>query len=160
MLDIFFCQAFNKAGLMSMATSWAYNVDLSPPVAGHIYDGVPGSVLADIDFQTDMSALNVYWEGFHDAHSAIKEYYISVGTCPGCDDVLGRQAIGIVSSFRLDHVHFGAGLTYYTSLTACNTAELCTTVGTDGVMMDNSPPSVGLVMDGSRDHDTEYQSIR
>ncbi|XP_078334035.1 uncharacterized protein LOC111124258 [Crassostrea virginica] len=153
-------KAFNKAGLMSMATSWAYTVDLSPPVAGHIYDGVPGSVLADIDFQTDMSALTVYWEGFHDPHSAIKEYYISVGTCPSCDDVLGRQAIGIVSSLRLDHVHFGAGLTYYTSLTACNTAELCTTVGTDGVMMDNSPPSVGLVMDGSRDHDTEYQSIR
>ena len=145
---------------MSMATSWAYTVDLSPPVAGHIYDGVPGSVLADIDFQTDMSALTVYWEGFHDPHSAIKEYYISVGTCPSCDDVLGRQAIGIVSSLRLDHVHFGAGLTYYTSLTACNTAELCTTVETDGVMMDNSPPSVGLVMDGSRDHDTEYQSIR
>nr|XP_034314147.1 uncharacterized protein LOC105348718 isoform X1 [Crassostrea gigas] len=153
-------KAINKAGLMSLATSWAYIVDLSPPIAGHIYDGVPGSELADIDFQTDMSALNVYWEGFHDPHSAIKEYYISVGTCQSCDDVIGRQAIGIVSSFKLDHVHFGVGLTYYTSLTACNTADYCTTVMTDGVMMDNSPPSMGLVMDGTREHDTEYQSIR
>ncbi|XP_061181031.1 uncharacterized protein LOC133189645 [Saccostrea echinata] len=153
-------KAINKAGLMSSATSWAYSVDLSPPVAGHIYDGVPGSNHSDIDFQTDMSSLNVYWEGFHDPHSAIKEYYVSVGTCPACSDVIGRQALGIVNSFKLDHVHFGAGLIYYTSLTACNTAELCTTVMTDGVMMDNSPPSMGLVMDGTRDQDTEYQSIR
>ncbi|XP_055997828.1 uncharacterized protein LOC125647098 [Ostrea edulis] len=153
-------KAINKAGLMSLATSWAYTVDVSPPIAGHIYDGVPGTAHADIDFQTDMSALNVYWEGVFDPHSAIQVYYVSVGTCPTCDDVVSRQALGIVNSFRLEQVHFGAGLTYYTSLTACNTAELCTTVLTDGVIMDNSPPSFGLVMDGTRDRDTEYQSIR
>jgi hypothetical protein len=145
---------------MSLATSWAYSVDVSPPIAGHIYDGVPGTNHSDIDFQTDMSALNVYWEGFHDPHSAIKEYYISIGTCPACDDVVSRQALGIVHSFKLDNVHFGAGLTYYTSVTACNTADLCTTVLTDGVIMDNSPPSIGLVIDGTRDRDIEYQSIR
>lgn len=146
---------------MSLATSWAYNVDTSPPIAGHVYDGLPLSGnQSDIDFQTDMSALNVYWEGFFDPHSAIKEYYISVGNCPGCDNVISTQAIGMVNSLRIDHVHFGAGLKYFTTLRACNTADLCTTVATDGVVMDNSPPTMGVVTDGTGAQDIEYQSLR
>ncbi|KAK3103765.1 hypothetical protein FSP39_021725 [Pinctada imbricata] len=31
-------KAYNNAGLMSLATSWAYVVDTSPPIAGHVYD--------------------------------------------------------------------------------------------------------------------------
>nr|XP_034301655.1 uncharacterized protein LOC105322112 [Crassostrea gigas] len=154
-------KAINKAGLMSLATSWAYNVDNSPPIAGHVYDGLPLSGnQSDIDFQTDMSALNVYWEGFFDPHSAIKEYYVSVGNCPGCDNVISTQALGMVNSLRIDHIHFGAGLKYFTTLRACNTADLCTTVATDGVVMDNSPPTTGVVTDGTGAQDIEYQSLR
>jgi hypothetical protein len=146
---------------MSLATSWAYTVVTSPPVAGHVYDGVPKSGnQSDIDFQTDTSALHVFWEGFHDPHTAVKEYYIAVGTCPGCDNVVGVQAVGIVNSFRLDHVRFGVGLKYYTSVMACNTADYCTTAVSDGVIIDSSPPSMGVVMDGTAARDIEYQSIR
>ncbi|KAK3100189.1 hypothetical protein FSP39_015958 [Pinctada imbricata] len=155
-------KAHNKAGLMSQATSWAYVVDTTPPVAGHVYDGKPTNPVTrkDDDFQTDMSTLSVYWEGFHDPHTAITEYYISVGTCPLCQDVLGKQAIGIVNEISIDHVHFGPGLIYYSTVTACNTANLCTFVTSDGLIMDNSPPSIGIVFDGTKAHDLEYQSLR
>lgn len=50
----------------------------------------------DIDYQTETKVLYGYWQGFHDSHSHIQEYYVSVGTCDLCDDVLHRQALGIV----------------------------------------------------------------
>ena len=91
-------QAFNKALLMTTASSWAYVYDMSPPVAGHVYDGNPGTLpshVKDIDYQTDMSSLSVYWEGFYDAHTVIKHYSVHVGTCSGCTDVMKQQYIGI-----------------------------------------------------------------
>lgn len=61
---------------------------------------------------------------------------------------------------RVDNIHFGPGITYYTTVTACNTADYCTVATSDGVIMDNSPPSVGVVSDGKALDDIEYQSIR
>ncbi|XP_056015772.1 uncharacterized protein LOC125675332 [Ostrea edulis] len=154
-------KAFNKAHLMSMATSWAYTVDLSPPVQGHVLDVLPTkSITVDIDFQTDTEALAVVWYGFLDPHSLIQEYFINIGTCPLCDDVIGRQSVGLVNELTIDFVHFGSGLTYYTTVTACNSAEFCTTAVSDGVIMDNSPPNMGVVTDGTSPNDMEYQSIR
>ena len=63
-----------------------------------MYDGdkdqVTGSV-KDIDYQTETKVLHAHWEGFHESHSTIKDYYVSIGTCPQCEDILGQQAIGI-----------------------------------------------------------------
>lgn len=61
---------------------------------------------------------------------------------------------------KIDYVHFGPGITYYTTVMACNTADYCTTATSDGVIMDNSPPSIGIVIDGTAIEDIEYQSIR
>ena len=45
-------------------------------------------------------------------------------------------------------------------MTACNTADLCTSATSDGVIVDNSPPNVGVAIDGTSSEDIEYQSIR
>lgn len=60
----------------------------------------------------------------------------------------------------VDYVHFGPGITYYTTVMACNTAEYCTIATSDGVIMDNSPPNIGVISDGKAIEDVEYQSIR
>ncbi|CAC5370733.1 unnamed protein product [Mytilus coruscus] len=155
-------RAFNKAGLSSLATSWAFQVDTTPPTPGHVYDRdmsqQTGSV-KDIDYQTETKVLHAFWEGFHESHSTIKDYYISVGTCPQCEDFLQQQTVGITYEFTLENIHLGTGLTYYTTVTACNTADMCTTVTSDGVIIDNSPPTVGVVQDGTGFYDTEYQSM-
>ncbi|KAK3101031.1 hypothetical protein FSP39_000383, partial [Pinctada imbricata] len=155
-------KAYNNAGLMSLATSWAYVVDTSPPIAGHVYDGMSSNLEGrkDVDFQTDMSYISAFWEGFHDSHSAIQEYYVSIGTCPGCMNSLDNQAVGMVTELNLTEVHFGAGLTYYTTVKACNTADMCTSVTSDGVIMDISPPTMGVVQDGTTSNDIEYQSVQ
>lgn len=63
------------------------------------------------------------------------------------------------SEFILQYLHLGAGLRYYTTVTACNTADMCSTVTSDGVIIDNSPPLAGAVQDGTGIYDTEYQSM-
>ncbi|CAC5407073.1 unnamed protein product [Mytilus coruscus] len=156
-------KAINRANLISTASSWAYIYDMSPPVAGHAYDGSresAASYMKDIDYQTDVKTLSAYWEGFHDLHSTIKAYYVSIGTCPECEDVLVNQDIGISNNFNLCHMHLGSGIQYYTTITACYTADMCTSVTTDGVVIDNSPPTQGIVLDGVDVYDIEYQSLR
>ena len=41
---------------------------------------------------------------------------------------------------------------------ACNAAGLCVTASSDGVIPDNSPPSLGVVMDGVAEEDIQYQA--
>jgi len=45
-------------------------------------------------------------------------------------------------------------------VTVCNTAELCTSVSSDGVMIDNSPPKAGIVQDGAGFIDLQYQFLK
>jgi hypothetical protein len=66
----------------------------------------------------------------------------------------------LFSELEVDYVHFGSGVTYYTTVMACNTAGFCVVATSDGVVMDNSPPSMGVVSDGTALEDIEYQSIR
>jgi len=65
----------------------------------------------------------------------------------------------IISEFKLENIHLGAGLRYYTTVTACNTADMCSTATSDGVIIDNSAPTAGAVQDGTGYYDTEYHSM-
>jgi len=60
----------------------------------------------------------------------------------------------------LSSIHLGTGIKYYVMVTVCNTAELCTSVSSDGVMIDNSPPKAGIVQDGAGFIDLQYQSLK
>ncbi|XP_076075248.1 uncharacterized protein LOC143046131 isoform X2 [Mytilus galloprovincialis] len=155
--------AFNRAHLSTVKSSWAYIYDMSPPTAGHVYDGSSNtteSPTKDIDYQRDMTHLSVYWEGFHDPHSVIKYFNVHIGTCPGCNDVMPEHTVGINTDFNVQNLNLQAGIKYFTTVTACNTGNLCTSVTTDGVIIDNSPPVQGVVQDGVYEHDIEYQSTR
>ncbi len=53
------------------------------------------------------------------------------------------------------------GFTYYVTVTACNAADLCTSVTSDGVLVDDSAPLVGRVYDGGPGGgDISFQSSR
>lgn len=79
---------------MTLASSWAYVFDMSAPVSGHVYDGIKDTSPSDIDYQTDMSSISVHWEGFHDPHTVIKNFFVHIGTCSGCSNVMEQQYIG------------------------------------------------------------------
>lgn len=66
----------------------------------------------------------------------------------------------IISDFQLTDIHLGSGMKYYVTVTACNTAVLCVSVSSDGIVIDNSPPKTGSVQDGTGHQDIQYQSLR
>uniref|UniRef100_A0ABM0GTS6 Uncharacterized protein LOC100370115 n=1 Tax=Saccoglossus kowalevskii TaxID=10224 RepID=A0ABM0GTS6_SACKO len=151
-------RAFNGAGMSAMATSWAVTIDTSPPEPGIVYDGERNSTVKDSDYQFDTSNINAYWEGFMDPHSGIVDYIWKIGTCRGCDDVMQEQHVGLVTDMKADHFNLKPGFTYYTTVTACNSAGLCTCASSDGVTPDNSPPIAGIVFDGPSGEDWQYQA--
>ncbi|XP_078682372.1 uncharacterized protein LOC144916849 [Branchiostoma floridae x Branchiostoma belcheri] len=151
---------YNGAGLSSVAFSWAAVVETSPPVQGFVYDGVSGGDRHDVDFQTDLQSLHTWWEGFHDPHTVLLGYSWSVGTCPGCDDVMEAEDVGLLQEASAEYLSLASGKRYYVTVTACNVADLCTSVSSDGVVIDNSPPVAGIVYDGVDDMDLSYQASR
>ncbi|XP_078696304.1 uncharacterized protein LOC144924691 isoform X1 [Branchiostoma floridae x Branchiostoma belcheri] len=153
-------KAYNGAGLSVIAVSWPTVVDSSPPEPGVVYDGVPSMGHQDADFQTELDTLQVRWEGFHDAHSAILGYEWIVGTCPGCDDVMEAEHVGLITAVSASHLGLVSGKKYYVTVTASNAADLCTSVCSDGVIIDNSPPAPGVVYDGVEDSDCRFQASR
>uniref|UniRef100_A0ABM0M5T3 Uncharacterized protein LOC102801709 n=1 Tax=Saccoglossus kowalevskii TaxID=10224 RepID=A0ABM0M5T3_SACKO len=153
-------KAYNGAGMSTMATSWATIVDASPPIAGYVYDGTVSADQIDLDVQTDLSSLTARWTGFSDPHTGIATYTWAIGTCKVCDDTRGEQYVGVVTEMTADNLNLKPGFTYYTTVIACNAAKLCTTVTSDGVLIDNSPPVRGAVHDGISGPDIAYQTSR
>ncbi|XP_033124572.1 uncharacterized protein LOC117122905, partial [Anneissia japonica] len=153
-------KAYNGAGLSSMACSGAIIVDTSPPSAGFVYDGPLKSPPEDQDIQQDISTIFVNWGGFVDRGTQIISYSWKIGLCPGCDDVMEEQHVGVATDAMADYLDLIAGFTYYPTVTACDAVDLCTEVTSDGVLVDNSPPVAGFVFDGSSGADINFQNSR
>ncbi|XP_022103276.1 uncharacterized protein LOC110986013 isoform X2 [Acanthaster planci] len=144
-------KAINTVSLITLKTYGAFMVDASPPLAGHVYDGDSAHVPAhhrDQDFQEGRVIIRAFWEGFHDPHSAIIGYSWRAGICPVCDDIVPEQHVGLDNDVVAENLNLVPGLTYYVTATACNAADLCTSVTSDGVIVDDSPPVAGQVYDG------------
>ncbi|XP_053390115.1 uncharacterized protein LOC123523221, partial [Mercenaria mercenaria] len=155
-------KAYNAAGLYTATSSWAITVEATPPVPGKVYDGPPGSdgSCVDIDYVDNRSTLQAHWKGFHDPHSAIVEYFVNIGSCKNCEDVLVKQPVGMISDIKFTYLQLSEGLHYFVTVTACNTANLCSSVSSDGFVVDSTPPVKGIVIDGPFDTDVQYQASR
>ncbi|XP_078658232.1 uncharacterized protein LOC144903715, partial [Branchiostoma floridae x Branchiostoma belcheri] len=149
-------KATNWAGLVTTASSYGFVVEASPPLPGFVHDGGQ----QDIDYQHDLSTISVTWGGFHEPHTDIAEYSWMVGTCSGCDDVMEEQHVGLMTEASATDLNLHPGVKYVVTVTACNSADLCTTLTSDGVIPDTSPPVAGAVLDGGSDGDIQYQASR
>ena len=90
-------KAYDKAGLFSTSTSWAFMVETSPPSPGIVYDGPEENQYHDADYIISTDLYEVHWTDFVDPHTTVKEYYVSVGSCRDCDDIVTLQSVGITS---------------------------------------------------------------
>ncbi|KAI0239584.1 hypothetical protein LSAT2_009684 [Lamellibrachia satsuma] len=135
-------------------------VDATVPVAGHVYDVISDVQTKDVDYTTVESEIGAKWFGFYDLHSHVTGYSVSIGKCRQCDDILEKSHVGIATSIHVNHVTLERGVTYYTTVEACNGAGLCVAVTSDGIIADTSPPVAGDLFDGISAEDVDYQSSR
>ncbi|KAL4221421.1 hypothetical protein ACF0H5_019679 [Mactra antiquata] len=155
-------KAFNNAGLWRTTSSYAFQVDETPPVAGSVFDVNPDSMEtgSDIDYTTSTTELTARWTKFHDPHSTITECYISVGTCAKCNNVRGLTPVGLKQNIVLTNLHLVEGVRYYITITAYNAAGMYSSASSDGVLVDTTSPIPGHVIDGIQGTDIQYQSSR
>lgn len=69
-------------------------VDSTPPSAGIVYDGPEENLHRDVDFFTSTSEYFAHWTDFTDPHTTVTEFFVKIGSCKGCDDLLNEQSVG------------------------------------------------------------------
>ena len=50
-----------------------------------------------ITSQLSTNDYRAVWNGFHDPHSHMDSYFVSVGKCKGCDDVMQESKLGLLT---------------------------------------------------------------
>ena len=151
-------KAENKAGLLSsIVSSDGFVVDVTPPNMrnARVHDGITGM---DIDYQDNNTALSAKWSDITDPESGIQHYEYGVSrTRGGVPDVVPFQiathnSLANITGLLLDDD------VYYFIVCAVNNAGLRKCTSSDGVLIDLSPPSNGVVHDGIIEPDLKYQS--
>ncbi|KAL9987448.1 hypothetical protein ACROYT_G001761 [Oculina patagonica] len=123
-------KAENKAGLISLEVS--SNGFIADVTAPNVYRAQvrDGNTGLDIDYQANTTGLSAEWDGFVDSESGIHYYEYGVSRSRG-----GTP-----------------------DLCAVNNAGLRKCISSDGVLIDMSLPSHGVVHDGVIEPDLKYQS--
>ncbi|PFX19966.1 Versican core protein [Stylophora pistillata] len=151
-------KAENRAGLISSEVSTdGFVVDVTPPSLqnAQVRDGSSGS---DIDYQENTTALSAEWDGFADPESGIQYYEYGVSrNRGGAVDVSPFQNAGLNTSATVNGLSLADDV-YYFTVCAVNFAGLRDCMSSDGVLIDFSPPSHGVVHDGVIEPDLKYQS--
>jgi hypothetical protein len=157
-------KALNSRGESVRATSDGVLVDRSSPVGGSI--NVSPTVGKDTQYMTSLSAPTVTWN-MNDNESGLSHFRLGVGSFPFQDDLLNFKKIeGLERSMDLDQLNFtmSQGLSFFVTLTGVNMLELESSLITQQVVVDSTPPSVGLVVDGNKTsindvtEDLDYQT--
>ena len=120
------------------------------PVGGRaVFDGEEDG--ADIDVQSSARDISANWNEFEDPESDVIGVTWCAGTAPRRCDLVGRAQIepSETSVHQAPGEDLISGQRYYVTVQATNGAGLVTTLTSDGVTIDTTPPMSGKVIDGN-----------
>ena len=156
----------SNAGLSSIGTSDGITPDDTHPIAGVVYDLCADScsLLTDIDYSSNTTALAFRWDGFSDPDSGMEFYEWSWSSNPACFNNSGRLEssqkmngsywVHVLSCMFLNH-----NTLYRATVLGYNGAGLKVKSVSDGVLIDTTPPKKVLVKDGESPlADIDYHS--
>ena len=151
-------KAENLAGVeSSIVSSDGFIVDVSPPDIRHakVLDGRGDD---DIDYQTSKVQLFATWTGIQDYESGIQHFEVAVSRNRADQpDVTPFKDVGRNKSSTITGLYLNNEV-YYIILCAINNAGLKSCLASDGVLIDPTPPSSGVVHDGILEPDIQYQA--
>ncbi|GFO45401.1 hypothetical protein PoB_007190600 [Plakobranchus ocellatus] len=115
----------------------------------------------DDDYKSSVATpLQAYWSWFYSSYSPILHFTVSLGSCSGCDDVVKDRYVGLRTEIQFDDIELSHGTRYYTTVTACDALDRCVSATSDGILVDVTAPSPGVVQDGTFSEDIDFQSVR
>ena len=111
----------------------------------------------DIDVQQSRTKLAAHWYAFEDLESDVIAVTWCAGLSAGTCDVVKETQMdpGSTSVDKVLTKPIITGEKYYLTVTATNGAGVTTSTTSDGVIVDDTPPSAGSVIDGV-DSDEDY----
>ena len=134
----------NGDGFSSTSSSDGVIVDFTPPTVGRVHDG--SSLLADIEYQSSTTLVEVVWSPFEDQESGIVEYRWALGTIPDFADVMNFTTVGKMISGNAENVSLSHGVRYYVTVEAKNGAGMTSRFSSDGFEVDVTPPELTKVL--------------
>ncbi|KAL9987460.1 hypothetical protein ACROYT_G001773 [Oculina patagonica] len=144
-------KAENGAGLTSdVKTSDGIVIDKTGPInGGAILDGSKNG--EDIDIQHSRTLVAAHWNAFEDLESDVIKVNWCAGLSPGTCDLVKETQLDQDNTFVFMVLTkpIVNGQRYYVTVKATNGAGVTTSVTSDGVLVDDSPPISGTVIDGS-----------
>ena len=133
--------SFANCHLMSMLTG---------PInyGGAILDG--RKVSEDIDIQQSRTFIAAHWSAFEDLESDITRVVWCAGLSPGTCELVEIKELGLESTSVANTLTepITNGQRYYVTVEATNSAGVTTSLKSDGVTVDDTPPTPGTVIDG------------
>ena len=120
-----------------------------PVTEGKILDGTKEG--EDIDIQQSRTHIEAHWSAFEDLESDIFRVTWCAGLSPGSCDLVDKAQLAPTST----SVHkvliepLKNGQRYFITVNAANGAGIVTSLKSDGVTVDDTPPTYGIVIDGN-----------
>lgn len=127
----------------------SFLVLVGPINGGQILDGTKEG--KDIDIQQSRTHIAAHWSAFEDLESDVIRVTWCAGSSPGVCDVVEQTQLTptstSVSKVLIEPIRNGQR--YYITVIATNGAGVVTSLTSDGVTVDETPPTSGTVIDGN-----------
>ena len=133
--------AINNAGLRVSQVSNGVTIDSTPPVISTIRDGLGDT---DVDFSSSAILVSANWLPFVDDVSGIERYEVAVGTHRGRNDVVDFTNVNTMTQAVIP-CKLEQQAVVYVTVRAVNRAGLSSLSFSNGVLVDTTPPTAGLV---------------
>ena len=131
--------------------------DIDVPITGVVHDGLEEDEVWTNSFNT----LSANWTGFEDSISGIEFYEYAIGTSQDDSDIVDWINIGTDTFFVNDDLELISGYQYFSSIRATDYAgNLSSVVVSNGTMVDQLNPIVGIPIDGNLSEDIDWQSSK
>lgn len=120
-------------------------VDITPPIPGKVDDrSVISNFTDDIDYTSETATVLASWQDFYDPESGIDHYDINIEINNETDKFLPLSTDTFFEdhSFTIHHLDF-----IQVEIYASNGANLQTSLRSDGVLVDHTPPNLLYVYD-------------
>ena len=134
----------NGDGFSSTSFSDGVIVDVTSPNGGLVHDG--SSPLAEVDYQSSTTSVEVAWNPFEDQQSGIMEYHWGIGTTPDDTDVMNFITVGKMTSGKAGNLSLTHGVRYYVTVEAVNGAGMTSRGWSSGFVVDITPPGLTEVI--------------
>ena len=149
--------AYNVLGIRSdIAISNGVLVETTPPIfLSPVSDGTVFGF--DFDYSSNLTSLSVNWK-CEDKDSGLRQVFVGIGTQPGIQDIVVCSVLPYQVTYYFEELNLTRGVRYLSSVKCINNVGLRSSMSSDGVVMDSTPPVLRYVNIRGKHHEGSFHT--